>query len=426
MSASGRYGETTARIASVFAFWLVALFAAVIWVAPATATDNPIILTESGFLQGIVGAQVNQYLGIPYAAPPVGALRWLPPKPFGRWQGVFQATQFGSECPQTGGGNENCLFLNIYTPAPNHEIRRRGRAVMVWIHGGGLTAGAGSEFDPTPLVEGGHVIVVTINYRLGMLGFFAQTALDTEGHLAGNYGFMDQQLALRWVRRNIAAFGGDPERVTIFGESAGGLSIYSELASPLAAGLYHRAIAQSGAYAGFSDNRVQILPIAVAATTGNPIVESGAALADAVGCSSQTTACLRAVPAATLVAAQGATFPTIDGVLLTETPGEAFKSGNFNRVPVITGTNHDEYRYFVATNFTLPVDNSQYANAFATVFGPGQAPVVPPTEGVDPGPTRSCWHSPREEVLCPLSTPAASRLLNACRAGVDVISTPRA
>jgi len=109
---------------------------------------------------------------------------------------------------------------------------------MVWIHGGGLNKGAGSDFDPTPLVEGGDVIVVTINYRLGMLGFFAQQALDSERHLAGNYGFMDQQFALDWVQRNIAAFGGDPSRVTIFGESAGGLSVYSQIASPLAAGLF--------------------------------------------------------------------------------------------------------------------------------------------------------------------------------------------
>jgi para-nitrobenzyl esterase len=380
MSASERFSGSTPGFAVAFAFGLVALFAAVTWgtavVAAADSPEDPAIVTESGPLKGIVVGQVNQYLGIPYAAPPVGALRWMPPQPFGQWEGVFQATKFGNECPQTGGGNENCLFLNIYTPHLN-EPKHDELAVMVWIHGGGLTSGAGSDYDPTPLVEGGRVIVVTINYRLGMLGFFAQQALDTEGHLAGNYGFMDQQYALGWVHRNIAAFGGDPNRVTIFGESAGGLSIYSQLASPLAAGLFQRAIAQSGAYAGFSpDYRVQILPIAVAATTGNPIVESGAALADAVGCTSQTAACLRGVVAAVLVANQGTTFPTIDGMLLTETPGAAFNSGNFNRVPVVTGTNHDEYRYFVANDFTLPLTNLQYGSAFDTVFGTSLAPEV--------------------------------------------------
>ncbi|HTG02416.1 MAG TPA: carboxylesterase family protein [Nitrospirota bacterium] len=331
------------------------------------------VQTESGMVTGITTTLMSEYLGIPYAAPPVGAMRWMPPQSFGAWQGVFQATQFGSECPQAGGGDENCLFLNIYTPdvATTH-------AVMVWIHGGGLTSGAGSEFDPTPLVAGGGVVVVTINYRLGMLGFFAQPALDAEGHMAGNYGFMDQQFALGWVKRNVAAFGGDPARVTIFGESAGGLSVYSQLASPLAAGLFQRAIAQSGAYAGFApDYRVQILPIATAETTGKPpLVRAGTALATAVGCSSQTAACLRAVAATTLVANEGNTFPTIDGALLTETTGSAFASGAFNRVPVMTGTNHDEYRYFVANDFTLPLTNAQYSSATTTVFGSSLTPTV--------------------------------------------------
>ena len=343
----------------------------------ATTANNPVIVTQSGRLQGVVSTEMIEYLGIPYAAPPVGTLRWMPPQAFGRWKGVFQATQFGNTCPQINGGDENCLFLNVYTPHGKNSVKPTRLPVMVWIHGGGLTKGAGSDFDPTPLVEGGDVIVVTINYRLGMLGFFAQQALDSEGHLAGNYGFMDQQFALRWVQRNIAAFGGDPRRVTIFGESAGGLSIYSQLASPLAAGLFQRAIAQSGAYAGFApDYRVEILPIATAETTGNPFVESGAALADAVGCPDQTAACLRAVDPGTLVMTPKAIFPTIDGTLLTQTPGDAFAGGNFNRVPVITGNNHDEYRYFVATNFTLPVTNAQYGGVFDAVFGSQLAPSV--------------------------------------------------
>ena len=213
MSASGGYGASTPRVAVGFVFALAASFVALIWWTPiATATNSlndPAIVTESGPLKGVVTAQINEYLGIPYTAPPVGALRWMPPRRFGRWQGVFKATQFGNECPQTDTsrsfvGDENCLFLNVYTPKVRknqdkdngHKVNKDhdeddGLAVMVWIHGGGLTTGAGSEFDPTPLIEGGNVIVVTINYRLGVLGFFAHPAIDSENHLAGNYGFMD-------------------------------------------------------------------------------------------------------------------------------------------------------------------------------------------------------------------------------------------
>jgi para-nitrobenzyl esterase len=203
---------------------LAALLAGMCWMPGALAAgspNNPAIVTESGPLKGVVTAQLDEYLGIPYAAPPVGALRWMPPQPFGRWLGVFSATEFGSDCLQPGDGDEDCLFLNIYTPRTKKNAdKQHGLAVMVWIHGGGLINGAGKDFDPTPLIAGGGVIVVTFNYRLGLLGFLAHPALDGEGHLAGNYGLMDQQFALAWVQRNIAAFGGDPDRVTIFGESA--------------------------------------------------------------------------------------------------------------------------------------------------------------------------------------------------------------
>jgi para-nitrobenzyl esterase len=383
MSETVRYFGTAPKLTLRFVFRFAVLFVCVgLGTSLAMAAGDPEIKTESGRLQGIVGAQTIEYLGIPYAEPPVGALRWTPPQPYGRWKGVLQATQFGSECSQLDqnndpAGDENCLFLNVYTPLGKNRVKPSGRAVMVWIHGGGLNKGAGSEFDPTPLVEGGDVIVVTINYRLGVLGFLAQTALDGEGHLAGNYGFMDQQFALGWVQRNIEAFGGDPARVTIFGESAGGLSIYSQLASPLAAGLFQGAIAQSGAYAGFApDYRVNILPLVTAETTGGgPGVVPGNTLAVDVGCATETAACLRSVDAATLVTTQGTIFPFLDGAVLTETPGDAFASGDFNRVPVITGNNRDEYRYFVATDFNFnpkfgPVTVANYPADVTFVFGP--------------------------------------------------------
>jgi para-nitrobenzyl esterase len=335
---------------------------------------------------------VGEYLGIPYARPPVGRFRWKPPRRFGRYSGVLNATQFGDVCPQLdalGGqiGDENCLFLNVYVP--NGLTRSESRLpVMVWIHGGGLTGGAGSFYDPTPLVQRG-VIVVTINYRLGLLGFFAQTALDAETRPVANYGFMDQQLALKWVRANIAAFGGDRRRVTIFGESAGGQSVYAQLASPLAAGLFEGAIAESGAYASFADYLEAIIPIAQAETTGSFFEMSGAAFATNVGCASQTAACLRAVPAATLVAAQPfPMYPFVDGKLLTQTPAAAFASGQFNQVPVISGTNHDEYRLFVAELYDYvgnPLTNANYTAAVNTLWGV-LAPFVLPIYPLPPTP----------------------------------------
>jgi len=325
------------------------------------SADNPfppIGLTESGLVIGSATNGANQFLGIPYAAPPVGALRWTPPKPYGFFPGLLlNATSFGSECTQASGGSENCLFLNVYTPQnvlveDLTQDQGRGLPVMVWIHGGSLTYGAASIYNPSfQLVQKG-VIVVTINYRLGLLGFFAQSAIDAEGHENGNYGLMDQQFALNWVRRNIAGFGGDPNRVTIFGESAGGQSVYAHLASPKAAGLFRGAIAESGSYLEFQNYYSYIVPLATAETAGSQGAPSGTAVADSVGCTSQTAACLRAVPAASLVAVQSGTlYPFVDGTLLPQQISAAFASGEFNRVPVISGGNHDEWRLQVAENY---------------------------------------------------------------------------
>jgi para-nitrobenzyl esterase len=357
-------------------------------ISPATASANnsshrPIALTESGFVIGSTTAGGNEFLGIPYAAPPVGALRWRPPKRYGFFPGfVLQATQFGSACTQPGGiGSENCLFLNVYTPqAESGDRRGHGLPVMFWIHGGGLINGSSTPYNPEQLVKKG-VIVVTINYRLGYLGFFAQSAIDAEGHLNGNYGLMDQQFALGWVRRNIARFGGNPARVTVFGESAGGQSVYAQLASPLASGMFRGAISESGSYAEFQNYFSNIVPLIVAETQGTTSVPSGAAIADSVGCTNQTASCLRAVPASTMVAAEPfPLYPFVDGTLLTQTMGAAFDSGEFNHVPVISGTNHDEYRLFVALDYDLvghPIlTSTQYDSAVATLWGPALTPPV--------------------------------------------------
>jgi para-nitrobenzyl esterase len=342
-----------------------------------------IAFTESGLVIGSTTGGVNQFLGIPYAAPPVGALRWRPPKRYGFFPGfALQATQFGSACTQPGGiGSENCLFLNVFrSEAEWGEGERRGLPVMVWIHGGGLIDGSSTAYNPELLVKKG-VIVVTINYRLGYLGFFAQSAIDAEGHLNGNYGLMDQQFALKWVRKNIAGFGGDPDRVTIFGESAGGQSVYAQLASPLASGMFGGAIAESGSYAEFQDYFSNVVPLAQGETTGSQSVPSGAAIADSVGCTSQTASCLRAVPASTMIAQEPfPLYPFVDGRLLTQTISAAFASGEFNHVPVISGTNHDEYRLFVAAGFDLvgkPIlTSAEYDTATTALWGPALGPPV--------------------------------------------------
>jgi para-nitrobenzyl esterase len=346
----------------------------------------PFAITKSGPVLGMTVNGVNEFLGIPYAAAPVGALRWLPPEAFGKFAMPFEATQFGSECTQPGPtGSEDCLFLNVYTPAQAapadatdpvgdataDAAKKKALPVMVWIHGGGLTAGGGDLYDPTPLVKGGGVIVVTINYRLGVLGFLAQTALDSEGHESGNYGLMDQQFALKWVKTNIKAFGGNPKQVTIFGESAGGQSIYCQLASPLAKGLFRGAIAESGSYVEFQDYFDAIEPLLTAETVDG-FAPSGNSVATAVGCGDQSAECLRAVSADTLVAAEASVlYPFVDRELLTQTPAAAFAAGEFNKVPVIAGTNHDEYRAFVAEEYDgtgNPIDTLEEYDAAVTAL----------------------------------------------------------
>jgi para-nitrobenzyl esterase len=339
----GRLAAGVAAAALVAGSTLAAMAPAGASAAPAAA--GSVVATHFGPVRGKTVSGISEFLGIPYAAPPTGRLRWHAPEPPARWRGVRAATAFGAHCPQSAGPfgsasntSENCLFLNVFTKAGRNPA---GRPVMVWIHGGALVTGESDAFNPTSLVNDG-VTVVTINYRLGALGFLADSALaDRAGH-SGNYGLMDQQAALLWVKANIARFGGDARDVTLFGESAGGLSTLSQIDSRRAAGLFQRAIVESGSY-----NLTQA-PLATAEA-------AGAAFAAKVGCGTQasaaaTAACLRAVPVATLVASQnaGGYTPDLDGRVLQQSIGTALQKGQFNRVPVIMGTNHDEWRLFVA------------------------------------------------------------------------------
>ncbi len=345
-------------------------------VAPGAAVADPVVKTANGPVSGVSAGGVDRFLGIPYAAPPVGALRWRAPQPAARWFRPRDATRFAAHCAQSpspfgvASADEDCLFLNVFTPSDAHRDHGSDDwhrlPVMVWIHGGALVVGESDDYDPTRLVERG-VVVVTINYRLGFLGFLAHPALSAESpdHVSGNYGILDQQAALRWVQENIGAFGGDPFRVTIFGESAGGLSVHTQLASPLAQGLFQRAIVESGAYS--------LAPPALASAEA-----AGTALATSLGCADQTAACLRAVPVGQLLAKQGSiTSPNVDGKVLTESYAAAFASGRFNQVPVMEGSNHDEWRLFVSLNGELvtghPLTAAEYVPTVAATLGVPQA-----------------------------------------------------
>jgi para-nitrobenzyl esterase len=325
-----------------------------------------VVRTADGFVRGTTAGGTGEFLGIPYAAPPVGALRWQPPSPPARWHGVRDATHFAPHCPQPaspfgmGSTSEDCLYLNVFTRAGPSTREGRRLPVMVWIHGGALVTGESDDYDPAGLVHDG-AIVVTINYRLGALGFLAHPALAGQpGGPSGNYGLMDQQAALRWVRRNIRQFGGDPRNVTIFGESAGGLSVLSQLASARAHGLFSRAIVESGAY-----NLTQA-SLAAAETAGE-------AFAAQAGCASQTAACLRGLSVQAILAHQntGGYTPDLDGVVLTQSLKTAFSSGQFNRVPVINGSNHDEWRLFVAVSELegRPVTAANYQTMIGSTLG---------------------------------------------------------
>jgi para-nitrobenzyl esterase len=341
-------------------------------------SSQVVVSTDKGLVAGLQTEAMNEFLGIPYAAPPVGALRWQAPQPAAAWQGQLDATQFANHCPQVASffglpsTTEDCLYLNVYTPPSGENL-----PVMVWIHGGALVEGESDDYDPTLLVAE-NVIVVTLNYRLGVLGYLAHPALSNGGPhgASGNFGFMDQQAAISWVQRNIMNFGGDPNKVTIFGESAGGLSVHVQLTSPLAAGLFHGAIIESGAYALYaSELATDTTTLATAETWGKTLAKSvGCANKTADKTNAETAACLRAVPVATLLnysAAGQIAAPNVDGYVLTKTIGAALQSGKFNHVPVMEGSNHDEWNLFVGAYFDLaghPVNISSYQTCVADSF----------------------------------------------------------
>ncbi|MEV4433134.1 carboxylesterase family protein [Streptomyces sp. NPDC049585] len=321
---------------------LLALLALLTAAAPAPAEDPAVVTTDRGQVRGTVGDHGRAFLGIPFAAPPVGERRWRPPQPAAAWSGVRDATRFAGACAQPArpvlgtqeSTNEDCLYLNVFTPPAGGA----GRPVLVWFHGGSFISGSASHYDAWRLAVTGDMVVVTANYRLGAFGFLAHPGLTAEDADAGsgNYGLLDQQAALRWVRANAAAFGGDAGRVTAGGQSSGGLSVCGHLVSPPARGLFARALVQS-APCGVASR-----PLAEAQSTGTGFATGAGCL----GTGPAVVACLRSRTAAQLlkVPTTGAApwWPVSGTPVLPQPPGEAIAAGHWAPVPVLTGNTLDE------------------------------------------------------------------------------------
>ena len=325
------------------------------------SASQPIVDAPAGKVAGLTIGEMNAFRGIPYAAPPVGPLRWQPPQAPKPWSGTLNASQFASHCPQNASYSgfpsttEDCLYLNVFVPRNANANSKL--PVMVWFHGGGLSVGESDDYDPDKWVAHGRV-VVTLNYRLGYLGFLATTGLSGEPHDQVNYGIMDQKAALQWVRTNIAAFGGNPNNTTIMGQSAGGASVVTHLVSPGSKGLFQGALIESGSYVF-----LQVQTLATALTNGN-------AFAAAEGCAATETACLRRLTVQQILAAPtpgGVTAIagglTVDGTILPKSPLDALIAQQYTEVPVVQGTNHDEFRLFTAQIFDLsggPLTAAEY------------------------------------------------------------------
>jgi para-nitrobenzyl esterase len=375
-----RIGAATAALVGAAALFLGPGDPIAVAVPARTAAGPSLVDTDKGVVQGLVTSGNRTFLGIPYAAPPIGALRWKAPAPAAAWPGIREATTPGNKCAQVeelaGGtveGSEDCLNLNVYTPDPRPPV---SLPVLVFIPGGGYVFGSNTDVDPSVLAQTENIIVVTINYRLGAFGYLDLPALTAEDPAAaGNFGLLDQQAALKWVHSNIANFGGDPGRTTLSGESAGGAAVWAQLISPTAADLFQHAIVESGAGVGF--------------TTQTAAEGQGALLAANLGCTDPTTelACLRNTDPTTvlgkellgapplLMPADMAWAPTVGGSTLPQAPAAALAAGAYNKVPILQGTNHDEWRLFTALS-KLTLTDASYTSLIGHLFGPRAGEVL--------------------------------------------------
>jgi para-nitrobenzyl esterase len=370
---------------------------------------GPVVRTSEGPVQGLVRHGVFEFLGIPYAAPPVGKLRWMPPQPVERWRDARDARKFGNTCPQAeelgvfagpASVTEDCLFLNVFTTRLGHDSWGRdsaskGLPVFVWIHGGGDVDGESNDYDASKLATGGPLgtptVVVTMNYRLGLFGFFAHPAIDAEGHLFGNYAVLDQQAVLRWVQRNAAAFGGDPTRVLLGGQSAGASNTGDNMLSPLAKGLFNRALYESAPVSSVTDISVYLprgtaFSNAAASAYGLPDCASSAA--------SVVAACLRSLTVAQILqlnqnanetSYNGKTFgqgPMVDGTIIPHDAIYAWTTGEFNHMPTMGGNVQDEQNFSISNTeyfsggfeggpiAQVPVDEPHLQTIIKLAYGP--------------------------------------------------------
>jgi len=325
---------------------LVLSLAQIVYAQSGVEANKPQVKIADGILEGVFTSGISSFKGVPFAAPPVGQFRWREPQPVQHWEGVRKADKFGPRAMQrpifsdmnfrSDGVSEDCLYLNVWTPAKSFKEKL---PVLVYFYGGGLVAGDGSEprYDGERMAREG-IVTVTVNYRLSIFGFFSHPELTKESpyHASGNYGLLDQFAALKWVQQNIEAFGGNPDKVTIAGESAGSFSVSAQMASPLSKKLFHAAIGESGALLG---NR-PLPSLAEAEKKG---------IAFASSANANSLAALRAIPAEQLLAATTkpeANFPVnVDGYFFTESPIDVFKRGAQAKVPLLVGWNSEESNY---------------------------------------------------------------------------------
>ena len=363
----------------------------------AAAAPGPLVGTQEGIVQGLISNSVAEFLGIPYAEPPLGNLRWKPPKKKAPWSGVLKTQAYAPICAQIttlgvfagpANNNEDCLYLNVFTPNLDATARL---PVIVWIHGGGNVDGETPGYDGSKMASDGKTVVVTLEYRLNLMGWLAHPALDDEGHLFANYGLLDEQAVLKWVKRNIAAFGGDKNNVTLGGQSAGAIDTGLNMVSPLAAGLFQRGICESYCPAPLNPGGAAA-PLSSAEATG---VAMSVAAGCGSGTGSATAKCLRGLTSAQVEALAGTESASsqytlgqgiIDGQIVPIDPVTAFKSGQFSHLPLMNGNTEDEINFLLAiTEYysgppRTPPTAAQYLNYVKTSWGPPNYPAGTPAK----------------------------------------------